>query len=221
MTNLLLVDLGFRGLRRSRVLAKNKELRKLFWLGEESDGSIYAESYFSPKQYKTGSFTVPHGGNVHVSYSEGSFRLFNQETKVKASFHPSGETHVKTRRKKNLGGGKRLLLIKGEKLESIRDYKKLITILPKETTCYPIMDKKPSIGDAIVPIQIFYDNPFVVEIYLTKKSFDLKRLISPKMVCCWLVNWENRMQLVSLAYQTEDMRKTDKFPPYEYWLFSN
>ena len=212
--------MGFRGLRRSRILVKNRELRKLFWLGEESDGSIYAESYFSTKQYKTGSFAVPHGGKVHVSYSEGSFRVFNQETKVKASFHPSGEMHVKTQRKKKLGGGKRLLLIKGEKLEGIRDYRKLITILPKETTCYPIMDKKPTIGDAIVPIQIFDDHPFVVEIYLTEKSFDLKRLISPKMVCCGLVIWENRMQLVFLVYQTEDMRKTNKFPPYEYWLFT-
>ena len=111
------------------------------------------------------------------------------------------------------------MLIKQEELGSLKDCENLLTILPKETTCYPIMDKKPTIADVILPIQIFDCHPFVVEIYLAKRSFDLKRIVSPKMVCHELVIWENRMQLGLLAYQTEDTRKTDEFPRYEYWLF--
>jgi len=100
----------------------------------------------------------------------------------------------------------------------------LATILPRKTTCYPIMDHEPSKSDVVLPIQNFDHHPFVVELYLTKKDFDLKRTVSPKMYCAVLVvfegygNWYADRQLGLLAYQTEETRKTGKFPPNEYWL---
>ena len=74
-------------MRRSRVLIQNEKIRKLFWIGEEKDGSLYIGSYLKTKQYKMGSFLKLPQNNIHVNYADGETFEFDRESKIKISFH--------------------------------------------------------------------------------------------------------------------------------------
>lgn len=190
-------------------------MRKLFWIGEEKDGSLYAQPYLSVRMYKSGSFVVPSGGKVHISYSDGEFTALNRKTKVKISFHPSGQIHSKTQDIER----ERLWLIKHEELYKIDDCKQLAVILPKESESYPIIEKDPDEGDIILPSELFDHRPFVIELYLAKKSFDPNALFSKNRGASMIVVWQNKLRLILIAYQTEQTRKQGNFPPKEHWLF--
>lgn len=172
-------------------------------------------SYLSTKQYKTGSFVKPPKGKVHVSYSEGEFVGLNRNTKIKISFHPSGQTHAKTQDRY----GDYLWMIKREELHKIKGCKELGSLLPKEAINYPIMEKSIDKADAILPLTQFDHKPFVIDLYLSEKSFDPMKLLSPKKVRSVLCVWENMLRLILCAYQTEETRQKGIFPPNEYWVF--
>lgn len=202
-------------MRRSRILIQNAELRKLFWIGEKKE-SLYIGSYLSTNQYKVGSFVKPPRSKIHVSYSEGKIFDLDRNTKIKISIHPSGEVHAKTQDKQS----EYIWTIKRDKLYKINMCKHLGFFLPKETVNYPKIEKnRKQDSDFVLPTQIFNKKPFVVSLYIAEKSFNPNQLASPKKGKIVLVGWENVMQFILLAYQTEETRKKGVFPPKEYWIF--
>ena len=206
-------------MRRSRVLIQNTELRKLFWVGEEKDGSLYIGSYLSTNQYKTGSFVKHPKTKIHVSYSEGKIFDLNRNTKIKIAIHHSGEVHAKTQDKLL----EYIWTIKREELYKINRCKHLGFFLPKKTENYPIIEKtekkEPDVSNVVLPTTIFNHKPFVVSLYLAEKSFEPTQLAAHKKGKNVLIVWENLLQFVLLAYQTEETRKEGVFPPKEYWIF--
>ena len=81
------------------------------------------------------------------------------------------------------------------------------------------MEKSLGKGDVILPITQFNHKPFVIDIYLAKKSFNPTKLLSPKVARSVLCFWENIPQLIIFTYQTEETRQKGVFPPNEYWVF--
>jgi hypothetical protein len=202
-------------MRRSRLLIQDVELRKLFWIGEEKDGSLYIGSYLSANKYGMGSFVKPPKGNVHVSYSDGKIFDLNRNAKIKISFHPSGQAHVKTQDKLR----ECLLVVKREELYKIKGCRNLGFFLPKEAVNYPIIEKtRKKDTDVVLSTAIFDQKPFVINLYLAEKSFDPEQLASPKKGKMVFVVWANMLQLILIAYQTEETRKEGVFPPKEYWI---
>ena len=205
-------------MRHSRVLIQNDELRKLFWVGEEKDGSLYIGSYLSTNQYKTGSFVKPPKSEIHGSYSEGKTFNLNRHTKLKFSIHPSGELHAKTQDKQL----EQIWKINREELYKINGCKQLGIFLPKEIKSYPIIkktEKKHNVTNIVLPITIFNQKPFAINLHLAEKGFEPKQLAAPKTEKGILVVWENLLQFILLAYQTKEMRNEGVFPPKEYWIF--
>jgi hypothetical protein len=206
-------------MRRSRILIQNAELRKLFWVGEEKDGSLYIGSYLLTNQYKIGSFVKPPKSKIHISYSEGKIFDLKRNSKSKITFHPSGQTHAKTQDKLR----ERIWMVKREELYKINGCKHLGFFLPKKTENYPIIEKTEKkeldVENVVLPTTIFDQKPFVISLYLAEKSFDPTQLASPKKGKIVLVVWENILQFILVAYQTEETRKEDVFPPKEYWIF--
>ncbi len=184
-------------------------------MGEEKDGSLYMGNYLSSKQYKKGSFVKPSKGKVHVSYSEGEFVDLNRNTKMKISFHPSGQTHAKTQDRY----GEYLWMMKREELYKFKGCKELGFFLPMETINYPIMEKSIDKADVVLPLTQFDHKPYVIDLYLAEKSFDPTILLSPKKGRGILCVWEGMLRLILCAYQTEDTRQKGVYPPNEYWVF--
>jgi hypothetical protein len=56
-------------------------------------------------------------------------------------------------------------------------------------------------------------------LYLAEKEFKPTQLVSDKKVKSVLIVWENLLQFILIAYQTEETRKETMFPPKEYWIF--
>ena len=198
---------------RSRVLIQNNTLRKLFWIGEEIDGSIYIGNYLLASKHKDGQFTTP----AKVTYSDEGFTHLDRETTMKISLHPKGRTHVKTQDREN----QEIFRIDRDFLYSIEECKELAIFLPKAPDNYPIMDKKMSEGDIIIPLEIFKGKPFVLSLYLAQKDFEPNKLMHVQFETCFLCVWEGIIKFIIRAYQTQDTLKNGIYPPYEYWLFKH
>lgn len=178
------------------LLHTDSQIRKFFFILPREDGSIsYSSSLPKPEEIKFSELKIPNGGNygkVRMNFRDGQ----DVDPDIfKFSYHPSLSHSSGTMRLKS-SSGKYLFKYDVNRLEGLEDYKKILTIIPKNVSGYSAFKKKLSEYDMIFPIDLFQNKPFCVYVFICNKSFDINRLFQPDFEKCIIRTAINRSFLL-------------------------
>lgn len=164
------------------ILKQANELKKFFFIMPSDDGSIYfGSSIPKPKEMRVFNFQIPaneNSGTVKFKFDDAE----NIEPRTgKFSYHPpfsypSSIIHLKTDK------GNKIFEYNVSRLETINEYRKLFIVVPKNPTTFPNFTKTKSKYDIVIPIDGFNGNPFCVDVYICKKDYDYKQLLSSEEI---------------------------------------
>lgn len=198
---------------KTRILLSQKDqLRKFCFIVPYKDGSLtFGSSLPKPKEMKIGKIEIPSGqqcGETRVNYDDAD----NIEPAISHfTYHPPRKddlaiVHLRT------DDGNRLFEYSVDKLDDMEEFKRIFTLIPRDLRKYSLFHKKVASNDIVIPIDIFEDRPFCVEVFLCRKFYDYKNLLIKDASLITLGICENRdYRLIIELYHKKEFSEWSKF----------
>ena len=194
------------------LLSENNQLRKFIFIIPFEDGSFsFGSSLPKPQEMKLGEVKIPKGeqrGEARVNFND----TVNIDPVVSHfTYHPPRNTdpaivHLRS------DAGDRLFEYSVEKLGDMEEFKRIFTIIPHDPNKFSIFQKKVASNDIVIPIDIFKDKPFCVEVFLCQKFYDYKKLLIKDASLIALGICENKDYLLVIElYHKKEFTEWSKF----------
>jgi hypothetical protein len=185
------------------ILSKNGKNIDFFFITPSEDGSIsFGSSISIPKEMKLGQFEIPQNeqnGEIAVNFKDVESI---SPTNTHFSYHPSRNgdpaiIHLRT------SSRKLLFEYQIEDLTEMKEYRRIVTILPKNIEEYPLFTKSIKENDIVIPIDVFESRPFCVDIFLCKKDIDLKKIIIKDILLGEMAICQNKDYMLVIELYTK------------------
>ncbi|MDO9567711.1 MAG: hypothetical protein Q7J15_13380 [Candidatus Desulfaltia sp.] len=194
------------------LLSDNGKLRKFCFIIPLEDGSFsFGSSLPKPQKMKLGKVKIPEGeqhGETRVKFNDA----VNIDPVVSHfTYHPHRNTdpaivHLRS------DAGDRIFEYSVDKLEDIEEFKRILTIIPHDPNNFSIFQKKVTPNDIVIPIDIFKEKPFCVEVFLCRKFYDYKKLVIKDASLIALGICENKDYLLVIElYHKKEFTQWSKF----------
>jgi len=194
------------------LLSENNQLRKFCFIIPLEDGSFsFGSSLSKPQEMKLGEVKIPEGeqhGETRVNYDDA----VNVDPVVSHfTYHPPRKNdpaivHLRS------DAGDRLFEYSVDKLEDMEEFKRIFTLIPHDPKKYSLFQKKVAPNDIVIPIDVFKDKPFCVEVFLCRKFYDYKNLLIRDASLIALGICENRDYILVIElYHNKEFTAWSKF----------